>query len=117
MENQNPDRAEYVRRYLERPGFHLSGTDIRVFSAMGDSAGAAVLASLDPARLGEKFFLQKVLAAACVWLEHPEAAESHADRVPSATRVLLLSLMADAGSDEQRSRIRAAMDSLERATQ
>ncbi|HVW84713.1 MAG TPA: hypothetical protein VHB50_08525 [Bryobacteraceae bacterium] len=117
MQSQEHNRIAYVRMYLNRPGFHLTGTDLRVFSAMGDRVAASISAELNPAKLREQFFLQKVLAAVCASLECPDNVESKADRIPIATRALLRDLMADAGSNDERSRIRAAMDTIEKETQ
>jgi hypothetical protein len=117
MQSQKYNRVAYVRMYLNRSGFHLTGTDLRVFSAMGDRVAAFISAELNPARLREQFFLQKVLTAVCASLEYPDNVENKADRIPTATLALLQGLMAGDASDDDRLRIRAAMDTIEKETQ
>lgn len=100
----------YVKEYLARPHFLLTGLDLRVFSKMGDSVAIAVLRVLFPDQAMDDLKLKKILAAVCAAMEHPSDIAEVPDRTPAITLCLLKSLAAEAKSQSHRDSVKAAME-------
>ena len=99
----DPHGEMYIRNYLRRPHFLLTGTDLRVFSAMGDRFARHISATMELSRpLGDPQ-LQAILAAVYASVEYPQDVRQEEDREPSESVRLLKVLLTSASSDQKTS--------------
>jgi hypothetical protein len=104
----------YVRSYLERPAFLLTGQDLRVFSQMGDRVAAAILKVLFPNWPSDETMERRILAAVHASLNFSSALEN-SDRIPGVTFCLLRHMMATTEFQEHRDSISKLVESIRRA--
>lgn len=110
--NGESDQIEYLRNYLARPCFIFSGTDLKVFSRMGDRVADSISRILDPSEALDNTELKKVLAAVSASLEYPDDIANDAGRIPGATQRLLRTRLMLSKCPEQHARIQAAIEKM-----
>jgi len=109
MDEKSAKQADYVRHYVGLPYFSLNGLDLRVFSMMGDRVASVIHTLIPPEGTLDEMFLKRALAAVCASIEHQQTIENEPDRTPTATLQLLKKLSARVVTEEQRTRVDAAI--------
>lgn len=113
---QQFDEFEYVRKYLKRPAFLLTGIDLKTFSKMGDRVAVYVLKFLYSNQEARKAELEKILSAVRAAFEYPSDIDRESDQLPAVTFCLLEHLIAHAESPEKQALVRSAMDMISKCT-
>jgi hypothetical protein len=106
----NTQFIEYLRRYLSRPGFHIKGTDLRVFSAMGDRVAGGLIELIGTRDQFSDVELQMILAAVKASLEYPEDIQFERDRRPEASVRLLERLLGGTVVENRATIVRRALE-------
>ncbi|SRR5229473_835906 len=101
---------DYIKQFLDVPGYRVHGVDLRVFSVMGDRIAAALLKALYPITQVDEGKLKKILAAVSAAFGDLNSIDNYPDRIPAVTLCLLETLIARAKSSQQKDWIRSVMD-------
>jgi hypothetical protein len=110
MEGEYLDRN--IKSWLERPGYSLSGTQLKLFSTAGDRVAVAALRALYPLRQLDDVRLGKILAAVSNAFQYPEMIQSEMDRVPAVTMCVLEMLANHVSLSEQKKNVQLVMDEI-----
>ena len=114
-DNEHPDDySDYVRSYLARPMFLMTGGDLRVFSMLGDRTAVGLIKALYPDWQLDVLLLQKIVNAMGAALEYPAHIERVSDRVPAVTDCLLQVLMEKARTPEEKEMVQSAAEMVRR---
>ena len=104
--------VKYLTQYLDRPGFALTGIDLRMFSMMGDGVAISIIKALYPNRPVNGLTLKKILVALRASLEHPGDIREESDRIPAVTLSLLENLLRRAQLPDERISIESLIETL-----